>query len=355
MVLICCGLSCTLKIVEIEIMILLDQYDREVPVFFETENYLVRDNGSVLRRSRPEGRKRKLDEVWTFGEENSANAYLHISGVRVHRIVATAFHGEPPDPKYVVDHIDTNCRNNRPENLRWLTRLENALKNPVTRKKIEFLCGSIEAFLENPSMLNDFGDDPNTRWMRTVSAEEARNCLARMSLWADSDKKPANATRTINYRSSFEDRVYKPLQKWEAGLAGEPGLDFAATQWCAQYMWRAQIHFPSCPTSFGVDPIEDYFRNLTAGAVFAYSDDIEISPKHLVLDAKILVAKFSIVVMSEREDGKWSIVGIELNRKRHFIHFLLSSHYKKDEAVEVFHSKNEHSNFWSEAYSNNGY
>lgn len=48
--------------------------------------------------------------------------------------IATAFHGEPPSPQYVVDHIDTNCRNNRPENLRWLTRLENALMNPITRK-----------------------------------------------------------------------------------------------------------------------------------------------------------------------------------------------------------------------------
>ena len=336
-------------------MTLLDEYSREVPVVFETENYLVRDNGSVLRKGRPGGRKRKLDDIWTFGDENSANAYLHIGGVRVHRIVATAFHGDPPDPKYVVDHIDTNCRNNRPENLRWLTRLENALKNPVTRKKIEFLCGSIEAFLENPSILNDFGDDPNTQWMRTVSAEEAKNCLARMSLWAHSDRKPANTDRTINYRGAFERRVYKPLQKWEAGLAGEPGLDFAATQWCAQYMWRAQIYFPSCPASFGIDPIGDYFRNLTTGALFAYSDDIVISPKHTVVDAKILSEKFSIVVMTEREDGKWSTVGIELNRKGHFIHFLLSSHFTKDEATAVFRSKNEHTSFWSEAYANIGH
>ena len=61
----------------------------------------------------------------------------------------------------MVDHIDSNCRNNRPENLRWLTRLENALKNPATRKKIEYLCGSIEAFLENPSMLNELQGEPN--------------------------------------------------------------------------------------------------------------------------------------------------------------------------------------------------
>jgi hypothetical protein len=44
----------------------------------------------------------------------------------------------------VADHIDTNCRNNYPDNLRRLTRLENALKNPVMRRKIEYLCGSVD-------------------------------------------------------------------------------------------------------------------------------------------------------------------------------------------------------------------
>ncbi|WP_165397035.1 HNH endonuclease signature motif containing protein [Legionella sainthelensi] len=104
--------------------------------------------------------------------------------------IATAFHGEPPSPQYVVDHIDTNCRNNRPENLRWLTRLENALMNPITRKKIEFICGSIEAFLDNPSTLNSYDVERNFAWMRTVTSEEAKNCKERMSLWASSNKKP---------------------------------------------------------------------------------------------------------------------------------------------------------------------
>ena len=125
-------------------------FSEEIECNFKDEHYSVRDNGAVFRHCRPGQNKRKNDNTWTFGNENTTNPYLHISGVRVHRIVATAFHGEPPDPKYVVDHIDTNCRNNRPENLRWLTRLENALNNPVTRKKIIYLCGSLEAFLENP-------------------------------------------------------------------------------------------------------------------------------------------------------------------------------------------------------------
>ena len=67
--------------------------------------------------------------------------------------MAYAFLGEPPTNQHVVDHIDTNRQNNRPENLRWLTRLENALLNPITRAKIENICGSIEAFINDPTIL----------------------------------------------------------------------------------------------------------------------------------------------------------------------------------------------------------
>lgn len=332
---------------------LLDQYDREITVTYKDEDYLVRDNGAVYRKCRPGKIKRKLDEVWTFGKETSSNSYLYISGVRVHRIVATAFHGEPPEPEYVVDHIDTNCRNNRSENLRWLSRLENALKNPVTRKKIEYLCGSIEAFLKNPSMLNDLRCDPNTRWMRTVTAEEARNCKDRMSVWANTDKKTTQSTHTINRKGSFEERVYKPLQKWEVGLGREPGLEMALTPWCAQYMWRANAYFPCCPSDFGTDPVEDYFQNLKCGVILAYSDYDDLCPKIIVHESVILKKDSSILVLSKTEECIWSIVGIELDKKsRHFIHFILGSYFSKDHAFKEFCSKNGQTDFWREGYAN---
>jgi hypothetical protein len=185
-----------------------NDFTRKCECTYKGECYSVRDNGAVLRHQRTGKRVRPNDNKWTFGIENSLNPYLHISNVRIHRIVATAFHGEPPDPQYVVDHIDTNCKNNRPENLRWLTRLENVLLNPVSRKKIEFICGSIEAFLENPSILNAYRDMKDIAWMRTVTPEEAKNCKERMSLWAESDIKPSG--------SSFGEWVYKPIYESES-------------------------------------------------------------------------------------------------------------------------------------------
>jgi len=313
----------------------INDFTCEKECVYDGERYSVRDNGSVLRHSRDGKQIRSDDNKWTFGKENSANPYLHISSVRIHRIVATAFHGDPPDPKYVVDHIDTNCRNNRPENLRWLTRLENALLNPATRKKIEYLCGSIEAFLDNPSMLNTLQGNPNLSWMRTVTPEEAKNCKERMSLWASSGNSPKKTTN--NRKGSFGKRVYKPIQKWEVGFGREPGLELALTPRCAQYMWRADAYFPSCPQDLGSNPLEDYFQNLKVDTVLAYSDYNEFCPKLTVIETVFLKNRSSILVMCKREDRKYSVIGITLDEKtNYFIHFYLGSYPSKDDAGKSF-------------------
>ena len=132
-------------------------FEKECEVAFKEEVYLVRDNGAVFRRARPQARRRRLDEVWTFGNLNRHSGYFQIYGHVVHRIVATAFHGPGPSAGHVVDHIDTNRLNNRPDNLRWVTRLENILLNPITRTKIELAFGSLDAFFENPGDVSPTG------------------------------------------------------------------------------------------------------------------------------------------------------------------------------------------------------
>ena len=162
----------------------IDDYQEVRDCIYKDEHYSVRDNGAVLRHQRVGMRKRKLDDVWSFGTPNVVNGYMDFGGERVHRIVATAFLGEAPSEQYVVDHIDTNRQNNCPDNLRWLTKLENILNNEITRKKVELICGSIEAFLENPSLLYGYEKkDVNFSWMRNVTPEEAKNCLENWSHW----------------------------------------------------------------------------------------------------------------------------------------------------------------------------
>lgn len=154
------------------------KYTREVECEYKGEKYKVRDNGAIFRMAREGKPKRPKDEIWTFGE-TFLRGYACFCGEAVHRIVAIAFLGAPPTNQHVVDHFDTNRQNNRPENLRWLTKLENILLNPITRKKIEYLCGSVENFLKDPSRLKGHEeDDKNFSWMRAVSQKEAQNTLA---------------------------------------------------------------------------------------------------------------------------------------------------------------------------------
>lgn len=170
-------------------MIDISDYKRETVCCYKGETYKVRDNGAVMRMSKGSVRPRPLDDVWTFGTPGK-NGYMTINAEFVHRIVATAFIGDAPTPQHIVDHIDTNRQNNRPENLRWLTKLQNVLLNPITRGKIEFLCGSVENFLRNPSMLKGYEyQDKNFEWMRAVTKEEAENTLRNWETLLKSPKK----------------------------------------------------------------------------------------------------------------------------------------------------------------------
>ncbi|MEZ5784803.1 MAG: HNH endonuclease signature motif containing protein [Rhizobiaceae bacterium] len=104
---------------------LLEVFETEVEVEYRGERYRVRDNGAVYRldefRNEPAARQdmdlrtpESNDRLSSFGRRSDPS----------HRL--RCFNGPPPTDQHVVDHIDTNRANNRPENLRWLTRLENA-------------------------------------------------------------------------------------------------------------------------------------------------------------------------------------------------------------------------------------
>ena len=169
---------------------LLDQFDKELEVEYRGEMYRVRDNGSVCRHCRQGKRKRPLDEIWTFGKPSTFTGYMHIGTEVVHRIVATAFYGEQPSEKHIVDHIDTNRRNNRVENLRWITRLDNLLQNPITLRRITFAYGSLDEFFKDPGAPLYPKAIKNFDWMRTVSREEAQESRERLLRWAESDQAP---------------------------------------------------------------------------------------------------------------------------------------------------------------------
>lgn len=183
-----------------------DDFVEEKECDYKGEHYSVRDNGAIMRHARVRKAVRKDDNIWTFGKKDDKTGYMLFCGARVHIIVAIAFFGEHDSKVYVVDHKDINRCNNRPNNLRWCTRLENDLNNPATRKKIIFLCGSIENFINNPSSLRDAtGSNQDVMWMRTVTTEEAKAAYARIMAWAD---KPIDETSSHGGR--LGDWLYRP-------------------------------------------------------------------------------------------------------------------------------------------------
>ena len=282
---------------------------------FKGEHYSVRDNGAIMRHPKEGGRIRKLDNVWTFGNKDEKTGYLISGGVRVHQVVATAFHGQPEEPNMVVDHKDTNRCNNRPENLSWLTRLENVLKNPFTRKRIELCCGSVEAFLKNPSVLRENTSDPNTKWMRTVSKEEAAKCLKHLSEWAAEDamtipqgqgigdwifgeksnkgfsqssEEKGNEGFEESWDKDWHTREYKSdwqRQKEEIEADNQRyfkemyGLKDSLTEGAKQLNWKVPSEFPLCPSAQTESPLEDYLAKLSPEATFCRNNTYESKVK----------------------------------------------------------------------------
>ncbi len=272
---------------------LIDVFDSERLCEYKGRTYRVRDNGAIMRLPKEGSRVSQLDNVWTFGKKDPASGYmLFASSVRVHQVVCTAFNGPEPQPHMVVDHIDNNRCNNRPENLRWLTRLDNALFNDGTRKKIIFLCGSIDAFLDNPAIIRKKALPPNYEWMRTVTKEEAAACRRHMEEWAARDSAPAGTGQGVGdwiykeeifseeerreARESFGDAWYKPWREQPVQIDEEKRYleELAAatmdslTPGAKQCGWITPTEFPQTPQEVSDTPLQDYLSRLSKGAVY---------------------------------------------------------------------------------------
>jgi|EndMetStandDraft_5_1072996.scaffolds.fasta_scaffold02520_2 hypothetical protein len=268
---------------------MLHSFEQECEVTFKDEIFLVRDNGAIFRWARLQSRRRKQDEVWTFGTLDRHKGYLVIGSHVVHQIIASAFHGQRPSTDHVVDHIDTNRQNNRPDNLRWVTRLDNILLNPITRARIELAFGSLEAFFENPGA----SCVPNWSWMRTVTKEQAQESRKRLLEWAEKGKagkggtlgswlyEPKPRPASISIKGSSAGGGISVIQ---APLLNSPqgsitavkapldrhGLDVPSlTESAFQRKWRTPTEFPECPESASGGALDRYLKLLKSGAIFA--------------------------------------------------------------------------------------
>lgn len=260
-----------------------EEYSSVVECTYKERRYLVRDNGAILRLPMNGRQPSKYDNVWTFGVKDKVTGYMLLaSSVRVHRVVATAFHGAPEGAEMVVDHKDTNRCNNRPENLRWVTRLENVLENEATRKKIAFLCGSLQAFIDNPSIIREKALPRNFEWMRTVTKAEAEACKTRIEEWAKRD----SVSVSSNERTSIDESIFKPIggDIQKVNIHSQyPYDEIKSYYWQEQNngsRWECRVFshtetslFPSAPFSDvpAMSVMDEYRRSLTPGSDYLIS------------------------------------------------------------------------------------
>ncbi len=283
-------------------MIDIDEYREEKCCTYKGEEYLVRDNGAVLRKARPTCRVRKLDNEWTFGKVNVKTGYLEIASERVHRIVAMAFLGDPPTKEHIVDHIDTNRQNNRPDNLRWITRLENVVLNEVTRKRIEYRTGvCIFDFLANPRKYRDCFDSPDFSWMRSVTEAEAKACLENTRNWIQNEDKKVNEKST----SKIGEWIYKSRDSnmnltQRYSVQEESNITASLTITAKQIDWRTPCEFVCCPSTITDAPLEAYYNNLSNGKVFNKNQYGESTVEKFVFaDEKTLLVMTDISEQSQ--------------------------------------------------------
>ncbi|WP_396168488.1 HNH endonuclease signature motif containing protein [Flavobacterium sp.] len=284
-------------------MVNINNFEKECECIYKKERYSVRDNGAVFRHPLEGKRPRPSDNNWTFGKLNLRTGYLEIATVRIHRIVATSFLGEPPTKEHVVDHIDTNKQNNRQENLRWLTRLENVILNPITARRIEIVCGSVEAFLTDPSKYRDKFQEPNYEWMCAVSKEEGQVSKERLLAWAASDKQLQGGSigewifnREIAQAPSAEQHNYIMSKTHNAAQR----IVFTFEDKPNEY--------PSTPQVFEGDPLTAYNDRLIKGATFFrnHNGEYVVVKSGFSKDKRILcVLTKAAYVYREQKDGEW--------------------------------------------------
>lgn len=242
---------------------------------------------------------------------------MHIGAEVVHRIVATAFCGKQCSEKHIVDHIDTNRRNNRVENLRWITRLDNLLQNPITLRRINIAYGSLDEFFNNPSAPLNPKAIKNFDWMRTVSKQEAQESRERLLRWAESDQAPKGGV--------LGDWIYG-ARRDEPVVEETPDVQ-SPTPNVIQRNWRTPSEFLKCPDKIC---LTEYAARLKFGTAFARNS----YGQSLVVTATGGDGLLSVVCnLPENPIKGWSVAKVTIENGK-FVHEAVRTYFTLQGALK---------------------
>ena len=294
----------------------IDNYGREIELKYKDEIYLVRDNGAVYRKRSPDRRTNSLDEAWTFGVPNQRDRYMCIGSAKIHRIIAVAFLGLPPSKKHVVDHIDRDRANNRVENLRWITNLDNQIRHPSFRKRIINAYGSLDKFFEDPSNpANEL--DSSHAWLKSVTKEDAQKSRDQLLKWTESDR--------FDTQGILSNKVHGNLPALTPTRPPLPAPEKQSlTPMAVQRRWNTPTEFPCCPRDIGQEPLEEYLRDLSTDAVFSRDRYKE----SLVVIAELGDGFLSVLVASTEKNAikPWAVAKITVENGK-FVHESIGTYF----------------------------
>lgn len=327
-----------------------NDYNEVRECVYKGEHFSARDNGAIMRHPREGMPLRPNDNKWTFGKQNP-KGYMMFGNEQVHRIVATAYHSLPPMESYIVDHIDTNRANNRPENLRWITKLENTLANDITRKKVITICGSIEAFLENPNLLwNHVNENPNFGWMRTVTKEESIISKERMEKWAKSDTMSIGNGKLSDWIFKKADTSEKPLSSYHFSMnhqnnnyrtnpyqsemeESRPSKRYPSlTSNVIQVDWKTPTSFVCCPSPTENPSLASYAQNLQKDKLFCTNE----YSKSYIHEFELSSDKSKLWIVTRSEGiKKWALARVEVDGGT-YVHYSEGSFFTEEGAIKAF-------------------
>jgi len=176
--------------------------------------------------------------------------------------------------------------------------------------------------------LQDVDLSPDTRWMRTVTPQESRNCYENLLHWAEEDSVRPTEKRGVIGEWIYQKRFFAECNK-------DKHLVYTLTENAVHDKSRMKLpsKYPCCPSGEHEHTLNEYLNNLKTNSLFFKTDYSE----SLVEEAVIF--KDTLIVRTRAADPnavkKFHVMTITLVNNI-FVHELYSSCFSEDSSKKYF-------------------
>ena len=210
------------------------------------------------------------------------------------------------------------------------------MNNPITRARIENICGSIEVFLKNPSILQGHEKiDHNFSWMRAVSPEEAKVAFDKLTRWAEEHPTPKGGNLGEWVFQEYKSPLFHREQLKTQNILSKTDEHESLTPNVIQVHWKTPTEFPLCPQEKYEKPLVEYKKRLLSGKIFC-SNQYHNS---IVLDTALVDNNTALIVMCKSSDENaikpWSLAEIKYKDGIYY-HKNIQSYFEESGAQKYF-------------------